>query len=121
MVGWLVLRYANNLILSTVSPATDAFRFSPNATLYKVYDDRPPVKVYLITNLDDGLDRIQFGISIMDILIPIAIAIAALMIVYNLLGVLTTYKVRQAYGWSIFMTQGASIPKRGTSLCASFI
>jgi hypothetical protein len=69
--------------------------------------------VHLITNLDEGLDRIQFGMSIMDRLIPIAIAIAALMIVYNLVGVFTTYKVRQAYGWSIFTTQGASIPKRG--------
>ncbi len=101
------------------SPATDAFRFSPDVTLYKAYEDRPPVKVHLITNLDEGLDRIQFGMSIMDRLIPIAIAIAALMIVYNLIGVFTTYKVRQAYGWSIFTAQGASIPKRG--IYATFI
>jgi hypothetical protein len=96
---------------SNSCPATDAFKFKQQVSAYQSTNNGT-VLVHNVTNLDSGMERIAQGVYTMEVPISIAIAVAVIMILYNLVGVFTTYKVYLAYGWSLFMKQGASLKKR---------
>ena len=65
-----------------------------------------------VSNLDQGLARIQSGVDIINGLIPLAGVIAALTLVYSLIGVMTSFKVYQEYGLSLIQKNGASLHKK---------
>jgi hypothetical protein len=65
-----------------------------------------------VSNMAEGSRRIQQGIDIISGLIPIAAVISGLCILYSIVGIFTSIKVYQEYGWRLFQKNGASLLKR---------
>lgn len=92
-------------------PKTDAFLMNgPPGTI--IIDGKTVQVANSISNLEEGSDRIQLGLEIIERLIPIAAVISSLCILYSIIGFFTSFKVYQEYGWRLLQKNGASLHKR---------
>ena len=65
-----------------------------------------------VSNLEQGTQILQSGADAINSLLAIAVVIAGLSILYGIIGIFTSFKVYQEYGWSLLQKNGASLHKK---------
>lgn len=89
---------------SSECPSTDAFK-TIKSTQTAIINNRTQI-IPLFTNIREGYNQINAGLNTLDVCIGLAFTIMALMLIFTLIGVFTSFKVYQEYGWILFHEQG---------------